>query len=140
MENKTELKHTPEPWVIIHQKSNIYIEDAETGFNQVVVFKYGEKDLKDESNAARIVECVNAMAGLTTEQINQVGEWIKQGSTTLVFDYVSKNRQLEVEIENLRNFIRTYHLTSMWETYIQALKVDQPKVIEPNIEDWKPIG
>lgn len=67
----TDFKHTPEPWKIAYEKGSIYIEDVETMLNQVVVFKYGQMEGKDEANAARIVECVNALAGIENPK-----EWV----------------------------------------------------------------
>ena len=41
--------------------------------------------------------CVDALKDLTTEQIEELKVWLKSESTTLMFDYVSKNRLLEAE-------------------------------------------
>ena len=49
--------------------------------------------------------CVDALKDLTTEQIEELKVWLKAESTTLMFDYVAKNRLLEAENLKLKDTI-----------------------------------
>ena len=49
--------------------------------------------------------CVDALKDLTTEQIEELKVWLKSESTTLMFDYVAKNRLLEYENKKLKETI-----------------------------------
>ena len=65
-----EQKHTPEPW---HQFAfEVYDGDnciiADCGYAEDIIGKDGMK-----ANAARIVACVNALAGIENPE-----EWVKQ--------------------------------------------------------------
>ena len=65
--------------------------------------------------------CVDALKDLTTEQIEELKVWLKAESTTLMFDYISKNRLLETENERLKNSLKEIGNTfkplelSMWD-------------------------
>lgn len=65
--------------------------------------------------------CVDALKDLTTEQIEELKVWLKAESTTLMFDYVAKNRLLETENERLKNVLKEIGNTfkpkelSMWD-------------------------
>lgn len=49
--------------------------------------------------------CVDALKDLTIEQIEELKVWLKTQSTTLMFEYVSKNRLLEAENSKLKETI-----------------------------------
>lgn len=59
-------KHTPEPWAVVPEKPTIVImpEPCEIGNGHKYVACGGGNN---EENARRIVACVNACAGMTTE-------------------------------------------------------------------------
>ena len=103
MTDKTQ--HTPEPWV---DKKFIRIkaEGKEIALGQFRCITKVDLRVLSESNYQRAKECVNALAGLTDEQVKQVGEWVKSQSTTLMFDYVSQNRILHKQIEQLQAEIK----------------------------------
>jgi len=61
--------------------------------------------------------CVDALKDLTTEQIEELKVWLKSESTTLMFDYVSKNRLLEAENAKLKAEIKD--LEAMYENISQ---------------------
>ena len=54
--------------------------------------------------------CVDALKDLTTEQIEELKVWLKSESTTLMFDYVAKNRLLESENEKLKKALKNLSL------------------------------
>jgi hypothetical protein len=61
--------------------------------------------------------CVDALKYLTTEQIEELKVWLKAESTTLMFDYVAKNRLLEDE-------------NTQYKTAIAEQAVNHSKIIE----------
>ena len=61
--------------------------------------------------------CVDALKDLTTEQIEELKVWLKSESTTLMFDYVAKNRLLEAENDKLKAEIKD--LEAMYENISQ---------------------
>jgi len=61
--------------------------------------------------------CVDALKDLTTEQIEELKVWLKSESTTLMFDYVAKNRLLEAENAKLKAEIKD--LEAMYENISQ---------------------
>ena len=61
--------------------------------------------------------CVDALKDLTTEQIEELKVWLKAESTTLMFDYVAKNRLLEAENDKLKAEIKD--LEAMYENISQ---------------------
>lgn len=70
------MEHTKEPWVIDEREelaTNFYSDDA-TGsiIGCVPNYKFAPRSLEErKANARRIVACVNALSGLTTEQIEE---------------------------------------------------------------------
>jgi len=61
-------KHTPEPWGVANAHNELRAIINETNRSGVVHLGM-EKGLEDRANAARIVACVNACAGIPTEQL-----------------------------------------------------------------------
>ena len=123
----TDKKHTAEPWQIAYEDLSIYIEDKETGLNQVVCFKFGKDDEKDEANAARIVECVNALAGIDNpiewvrmvREVKQELSFYKPRCEALGKSYVAlieEKEALQAENERLKKEI------AEWELSIKAAK------------------
>lgn len=66
----SETKHTPEPWMYLHGDRLIYtrLEDGCKGIP--VAASMNEFDREYAANAERIVECVNAMEG-----VSRPSEW-----------------------------------------------------------------
>ena len=64
--------------------------------------------------------CVDALKDLTTEQIEELKVWLKSESTTLMFDYVAKNRLLEAENDKLKAEIKD--LEAMYENISQRVE------------------
>jgi hypothetical protein len=98
-----ETKHTPEPWA--HEYSH-KMADGNDVFEMHRVFTtaYEKKNIIlhcKATDAARIVECVNALAGLTSEEVEQVAVWVKEKSSTPMFDLVAKNRIMEAQRNEL---------------------------------------
>ncbi len=64
---------------------------------------------------------LDALKDLTIEQIEELKVWLKTQSTTLMFEYVTKNRLLETENERLKNVLKEIGNTfkpkelSMWD-------------------------
>lgn len=97
-----EAKHTPEAIFRIgrHLKRAVLrVVDS----TEVVIFPKGSEDLAKE-----YCDLKNSLAGLTTEQIEELKVWLKAQSTTLMFDYVAKNRLLEAENVKLNSKIEEY--------------------------------
>jgi hypothetical protein len=108
----TDTKHTPEPWVFNQVEMKVKGSGDTQGLTVIANLSpnmdYSRGMFTQCANAQRIVNCVNALAGLTNEEVNQVGEWIKSQTKTLVFDYVSKNRILHSENERLKAMLELY--------------------------------
>jgi len=68
MENKTELKHTPEPWVFNQEEMKIKGSGDYEGrtiiANVSPKMDFSRGMATQCANAARIVECVNALSGV----------------------------------------------------------------------------
>jgi chromosome segregation ATPase len=101
--NNMKAEHSPEPW----KAKASYIQDVNERF--IVVEPIDTTIEEDVHNISRIVECVNALADLTTEQIEELKVWLKTQSTTLMFDYVAKNRLLEAENTKLKEEIEEWN-------------------------------
>lgn len=83
-------KHTAEPWEILTPPSNeVYIASEATG-QMVAMLEYDEErppeDGEVEANAARIVACVNALAGLNPEAVAWVVKQLEVCSLMLAFE------------------------------------------------------
>lgn len=72
-----DMKHTPEPWMACESG---YITRVEGGENVEEI-----ADVIYSSNAARIVACVNACAGLTDEELEDA---IDIGGLRVVIDMI----------------------------------------------------
>jgi len=74
-----------------------------------------------KENADRLLECLKALQGFSSEQIAQIRAWANTPETNLMFDYVAKNRLLEAENERLKNVLKEIGNTfkplelSMWD-------------------------
>lgn len=62
---------------------------------------------KEGFYSVHLEEVENPLKDLTTEQIEELKVWIKSESTTQMFDYVSKNRLLEAEVNKLQDHINS---------------------------------
>ena len=60
----TDTKYTPEPWSY-HQRGTYFVL---TGGARVTI----DGSAKNEANARRIVACVNACVGITTEELEEL--------------------------------------------------------------------
>jgi len=82
MENK--FKHTKEPWS--NDRNHISIKEGQTHIG--TCYGSGTSKLEDNANAARIVDCVNAMA-----DIEQPEQFVKNSLQNAL-------RMLELQAEN----------------------------------------
>lgn len=92
------MKHTKEPWHVCDPTEQIHAVRAETG-RIVADVGYSDTDAQNRMNARRIVACVNACAGVTTEELEQGGF-----VTGLIERLEEKERQrdaLQEELENI---------------------------------------
>ena len=64
------MKHTPEPWRVDQRDKSWVICDENHSLTMISDDIFGAID---EANAARIVACVNACAGISNEQLEDVG-------------------------------------------------------------------
>jgi hypothetical protein len=93
MKNKT--KYTPEPWTyrpnlqddwgFIRSNDGTLVavaNNSSIGFDKYDEFRKTKQD-PFKANAARIVECVNACAGITSEQLKRLPEIIDEGTAAL---------------------------------------------------------
>lgn len=99
------MKHTPEPWVVLIKPkgwftSNVIVGGDGSASNTANVVFYVHHS-HDMTNFRRAVACVNALAGLTSEEIEQVAAWVKGRSATPMFDLVAKNRLLQAQRDEL---------------------------------------
>lgn len=62
----SETKHTPEPWEIFGSDKNRIGHGQEAVASTHTYFNH-----RDEANARRIVACVNACAGISTEKLEE---------------------------------------------------------------------
>lgn len=86
MSNKTQ--HTPEPWEVGASKRSVVYANgqlskviARMNFNGFGNGNYNDDE--PESNAARIVVCVNALSGLTNDEINNLPKVIDEGTVAI---------------------------------------------------------
>lgn len=86
-----EAKHTPEN-KLFNYLCEIGPPLIDTEVHEIRLIVYEELGLKD----------------LTPEQIEELKVWLKAESTTLMFDYVAKNRLLEAENVKLNSKIEEY--------------------------------
>ena len=109
MENKDKselpiIKHTSED-KLFNYLCEIGATPIDTEIHEIRLIVYEELGLKE----------------LSTEQIEELKVWLKSESTTLMFDYVAKNRLLETENERLKNVLKEIGNTfkpkelSMWD-------------------------
>jgi hypothetical protein len=83
-------KHTPEPWW--HSKLEIGdVPMMNTKIAKVSGYSYEEA----EANGKRIVECVNALAGCTSEEIALIAEYVKTRDNNLMFNYALKGKNFK---------------------------------------------
>lgn len=70
----SENKHTPEPW-IYQEDSDAYTHIIRQKADQRMIIAYGPQSSKGnvEHNIRRIVACVNACAGISTEALEAEG-------------------------------------------------------------------
>ena len=66
------MKYTKEPWHVCEPTERLHAVRAETG-RIVADVCYSDTDAQNRMNARRIVACVNACAGVTTEELEQGG-------------------------------------------------------------------
>lgn len=113
MENET-IKHTPEPW----KAKGSYIQDSNERF--IVVEPIDTTIEDDVFNVARIVECVNALAGipepkkwvedkkLLTVQIESINEAVKCSNA----GFLSKISELQSKNERQKTALTYIHKNS----------------------------
>lgn len=90
-------KHTPEPWVLINAQTFSAISDQENaGF--VIGGCKGPESIE---NARRIVACVNACKGLTTEALLKMTE-VKNNLLEKSVFMVEEIEDLREEVKQLR--------------------------------------
>lgn len=92
------MKHTTEPWHVCEPTEALHAVRAEAG-RIVADVGYSDTDAQNRMNARRIVACVNACAGVTTEELEQGGF-----VTGLIERLEEKERQrdaLQEELENI---------------------------------------
>ena len=92
------MKHTKEPWHVCDPTEQIHAVRSEAG-RIVADVGYSDTDAQNRMNARRIVACVNACAGVTTEELEQGGF-----VTGLIERLEEKERQrdaLQEELENI---------------------------------------
>ena len=92
------MKHTTEPWHVCKPTEALHAVRAEAG-RIVADVGYSDTDAQNRMNARRIVACVNACAGVTTEELEQGGF-----VTGLIERLEEKERQrdaLQEELENI---------------------------------------
>ena len=66
------MKHTTEPWHVCEPTEALHAVRTEAG-RIVADVGYSDTDAQNRMNARRIVACVNACAGVTTEELEQGG-------------------------------------------------------------------
>lgn len=92
------MKHTTEPWHFCEPTETLHALRAETG-RVVADVGYSDTDAQNRMNARRIVACVNACAGVTTEELERGGF-----VSGLIERLEEKERQrdaLQEELENI---------------------------------------
>jgi hypothetical protein len=92
----TMSKHTPTPWIIDATETNI----IRSNFGVIAKADgLGSPDLQtDKANAQRIVTCVNAMEGLSNEQVEGIRELIKD-----MAEYINDTFSLNEHGDKLRS-------------------------------------
>lgn len=74
--------HTKEPWSIdennIHIGSIATLHGDEDGYSEIWYEWHGDP-ISHKANARRIVACVNACAGIDTDNLEKFPGWAKQG-------------------------------------------------------------
>jgi hypothetical protein len=128
MEKET-TKHTPEPWELNKTTDGLSI----TSKNGVIVHCYSvsisdyNHDIP-KANAARIVECVNAMTGIEDPK-----KWVEERKANMYketlakidldkFNFEGRCKQVESENEKLKKALgRIYTMDTSFENYINAI-------------------
>jgi len=82
--------------------------------------------------------CVDALKDLTTEQIEELKVWLKAESTTLMFDYVAKNRLLEAENLKLKDELdnKDVEVLNYGMDVVPALKKEIAELKQAKAEAW----
>jgi GTP:adenosylcobinamide-phosphate guanylyltransferase len=101
----SEQKHTQEPWIAEQVDQVIEICNEETLFTVAKIHTFGEKE-RAEANARRIVACVNALAGATDEQIEQLQ---KSGLVGTLNDYAEAARIATSQRDELLAAVKRAH-------------------------------
>lgn len=103
MENKTPIpKYTPEPWFVVEFAGYHHIQDGK--FYEDSNLLDEDKCLRAPQNAARIVECVNALAGIDNPK-----EWVEKSKLVgnVVIRQQSEIEQLKKSLNNLSFMAQT---------------------------------
>lgn len=125
----TDKKHTPEPWRVFHDS---HIESEETKTAICRFFDRREHDYPNHiANAARIVECVNALAG-----IDNPAEWVEKMKKlelelTLRSDF--KIQDLHILINERDNIKREY--VALIQNY-EELQAENER-LKKEIAEWE---
>lgn len=117
-------KHTPEDqWHIVEFAG--FFEFTDAPFYTANSLLDLDKCPQAKENADRLLECLKALQGFSSEQIAQIKEWANTESTTLMFDYVSKNRLLEEELQELKHqFEVEYRDSGVYQNEVTKLKAE----------------
>lgn len=101
-------KHTPEPWEVINSR-NITASDYK--FVATTGRALNHETPTDKANAARIVACVNAMAGIEDpETWMKTTKEVMEGNLKLQANWSNVIEQLRQDREELLSALRTAHV------------------------------
>ena len=126
MENKDKselpiIKHTSED-KLFNYLCEIGVIPIDTEVHEIRLIVYEELGLKE----------------LSTEQIEELKVWLKSESTTLMFDYVAKNRLLEAENLKLKDELdnKDVEVLNYGMDVVPALKKEIAELKEAKAEAW----
>lgn len=102
----TDQKHTPEPWHIARNEISETIFYCR-GLHSETATTYGDKD---GANARRIVACVNACAGISTETLEAAPPWKVYAADKAP---AAQRDELVAALRALMAGVTAYNLSSM---------------------------
>jgi hypothetical protein len=121
-------KHTPEPWevhnasshIIVHSEYLCHIADCGPSF----ILETEEI----EANTARIIECVNACAGIENPRrvIREVREALEKVDAVMSDAWVSLDRHPGASQTEIQHWRETYEMWQNIQAAIAKLKGEQP--------------